>query len=219
MTDTDQSATIARLEKEVDEFQSSEANRRLEGLCDEKNATIAELKERVAEFQKDDATWVARAALSRRAMDRLRKENTALQSRLDDAEAPVIHTGMSREELEGENRILRGLVQTNPDWKCHHGMNVTDIGFCPSGFPGCACADDRIAVLCEDESRIVSGLQAENTTLRATAELVERAHGHLEIALSDGANLAEGVAEVGLAHDALSEALQALADPPTEGES
>ena len=28
------------------------------------------------------------------------------------------------------------------------------MGHCPLGFPGCSCADDRIAVLCEDGSRI-----------------------------------------------------------------
>ncbi len=42
-------------------------------------------------------------------------------------------------------------------------------------------------------------------TLRATADLVERARQHLELALSDDTNLAEGVAQVCLALDALPE--------------
>ena len=72
------------------------------------------------------------------------------------------------ESLVDENRILRGLVQTNPDWKCPRGYKtmldgetlVTCIGHCPLGFPGCACADDRIAVLCEDGSGVISRLRA-----------------------------------------------------------
>jgi len=82
------------------------------------------------------------------------------------------------EALENENRILRGLVQTNIDWKCPYGVQVSNMGLCPLGFPGCACADDRIAVLCKDEDRIVSGLQkrldavvAQSTRLRAALEL------------------------------------------------
>ena len=63
---------------------------------------------------------------------------------------------------QDENRILRGLVQTNPDWKCPHGEAVDCIGKCPRGFPGCACGDDRIAILCEDGGR----LQAELRELR-----------------------------------------------------
>ncbi len=66
-----------------------------------------------------------------------------------------------RDTLKDENRILRGLIQTNPDWRCPHGFDVPTMGHCPSGFPGCACADDRIAVLCEDEDRIVRGLETE----------------------------------------------------------
>lgn len=62
--------------------------------------------------------------------------------------------------VEAENRILRGAIQMNPDWKCPHGYAVDNIGKCPLGFPGCACADDRIAVYCEDEERIVSRLRA-----------------------------------------------------------
>lgn len=72
-----------------------------------------------------------------------------------------------RGSLEAENRILRGLVQTNPDWRCPHGMNVDNIAKCPAGFPGCACADDRIAVLCEDGSRVIDNLRSENALLRA----------------------------------------------------
>jgi len=68
--------------------------------------------------------------------------------------------------LEPQTRILRGLVQTNPEWKCPHGYDVPTMGHCPAGFPGCACADDRIAVLCEDETRVVSGLRAEVARLR-----------------------------------------------------
>jgi hypothetical protein len=58
------------------------------------------------------------------------------------------------ERLKAENRILRGLVQTNPDWKCPHRIHNGSLVECPLGFPGCACADDRIAVLCEDSGRI-----------------------------------------------------------------
>lgn len=75
---------------------------------------------------------------------------------------------MSTSDLVDQNRILRGLVQTNPDWKCPHGMDVPTMGHCPAGFPGCACADDRIAVLCEDENRVVSGLRNRERALVAS---------------------------------------------------
>lgn len=53
-------------------------------------------------------------------------------------------------------------------------MNPHDnIGMCPSGFPGCACADDRLAVLVEDEERIVSKLRAENAWLREALRKLE----------------------------------------------
>jgi len=83
----------------------------------------------------------------------------------DEIEMHPVGTADRIATLEAENRILRGLVQTNPEWKCAHGLDVDHIGKCPSGFPGCACADDRIAVLCEDEERIVSGLKAEKAEL------------------------------------------------------
>jgi hypothetical protein len=52
--------------------------------------------------------------------------------------------------IKKENLVLRGLVQTNPDWKCPYGVNHTpNLGMCPSGFPGCACADDRMELLGE----------------------------------------------------------------------
>jgi len=90
----------------------------------------------------------------------LSKQQEQIEKEIRAAEAAA------REPLIAENRILRGLVQTNPDWKCPHGETVDNIGKCPSGFPGCACADDRISVLCEDEERIVSGLRAEVERLK-----------------------------------------------------
>jgi hypothetical protein len=60
------------------------------------------------------------------------------------------------DRLAVENRILRGLVQTNPSFRCPHGMGVTDISLCPLGFPGCACADDRLAITIEDGARLIA---------------------------------------------------------------
>lgn len=51
------------------------------------------------------------------------------------------------EALEAENTVLRGLVQCNPDWRCPYGQSVSHIAECPHGFPGCACADDRLAIM------------------------------------------------------------------------
>ena len=66
---------------------------------------------------------------------------------------------MTYEELLKENRTLRGLIQVNKNWKCPYGYNQrNNMGFCPLGFPGCACADDRLAVLCEDDERITEHL-------------------------------------------------------------
>lgn len=45
-------------------------------------------------------------------------------------------------KLIQENTILRGLVQHNPEWKCPYGHKIETMALCPSGFPGCACADD-----------------------------------------------------------------------------
>lgn len=71
-------------------------------------------------------------------------------------------------ELQQENRILRGLVQTNPEWKCPYGYNAKPaMGFCPLGFPGCACADDRLSILCEDEERVLQGMRERIGELRA----------------------------------------------------
>jgi hypothetical protein len=59
------------------------------------------------------------------------------------------------ERLRKENEQLRALVQTNPGWSCPYGTNPHNtLARCPAGFPGCACADDRLAILCEspDES-------------------------------------------------------------------
>lgn len=84
-----------------------------------------------------------------------------------------------RRELRAEDRVLRGLVQTNPEWKCPHGVLAHDgqplreMGFCPLGFPGCGCADDRIAVLCEDEERIVSKLRERVRELEADRERLD----------------------------------------------
>jgi len=76
------------------------------------------------------------------------------------------------ERLRDQERILRGLVQVNPEWSCVHGYDIASIGLCPDGFPGCACADDRLSVLCEDEERIVSKLRAEvKTRTRNEADL------------------------------------------------
>lgn len=51
------------------------------------------------------------------------------------------------QELEAENTTLRALVQCNQDWKCPYGQTVAHIAECPHGFPGCACADDRMAIM------------------------------------------------------------------------
>lgn len=67
----------------------------------------------------------------------------------------------TEEDLRRENDVLRGLVQTNPEWKCPYGMQVETMGLCPLGFPGCNCADDRIAILCEHEDGIAERARAQ----------------------------------------------------------
>jgi hypothetical protein len=77
------------------------------------------------------------------------------------------------DRLDAENRILRGLVQTNPSFRCPHGLSVTNIALCPLGFPGCACADDRLAVTIEDGARLVAerdDARAQLTALRRKLE-------------------------------------------------
>ena len=59
MANTDQSATIERLEEEVDAFRSSEAYRRLERLCDEKSATLAELRSQIKAMQETQSGEMA----------------------------------------------------------------------------------------------------------------------------------------------------------------
>ena len=101
------------------------------------------------------------------------------------------------EAAQAENRTLRGLVQTNPGWKCPYGMNdKPSMGFCPSGFPGCACADDRLSILCEDEERIFDALRTRAEAAEAQFEFLAgeiRAGARLVAALRTRAEAAEEV--------------------------
>ena len=45
------------------------------------------------------------------------------------------------EQLRAENEYLRGLVAIIPDAPCAY-CKLSDMSKCPSGFPGCARADD-----------------------------------------------------------------------------
>lgn len=111
---------------------------------------------------------------ARELAEKLERSSELWRSDRDELRAALLALADEVERLRGveaENRILRGAVQMNPDWKCPHGYAVDNIGKCPLGFPGCACADDRIAVLCDDEERIVSRLRA----TQLPAELREEA--------------------------------------------
>jgi hypothetical protein len=93
-----------------------------------------------------------------------------------------------RAELEAERtrcRQFAGLVQTNPEWKCPYGERGPSIGHCTLGFPGCACADDRLAVLCEDEERIVAKLTEERDQLQKGLDDARLALAYLYAAARD----------------------------------
>ena len=73
-------------------------------------------------------------------------------------------------QAERRARFCAGLVQTNPDWECPYGATQyplgsddpkpgPSMGHCPMGFPGCACADDRLAIMCEEGSGIMERMQ------------------------------------------------------------
>ncbi len=100
-------------------------------------------------------------------------------------------------ELQQErvrSRQFAGLVQTNTDWRCPYGENVPSMGLCSLGFPGCACADDRLAVLCEDEERIVAKLTEERDQLQKGLADARRALAYL-YAAARGQDLRLSVAE------------------------
>ncbi len=68
--------------------------------------------------------------------------------------------------IQAENRVLRGLIQTNPEWRCPFGVNPKPtMEHCPLGFPGCACADDRLSVLIEDSERVLEAIKTQRDEL------------------------------------------------------
>lgn len=71
---------------------------------------------------------------------RLRKCNTPQSAPWDPFEYPRIAAEISR--LNAENTILRGIAAKI--MPCQH-CGVNEISKCPSGFPGCALADDLMA--------------------------------------------------------------------------
>lgn len=83
-------------------------------------------------------------------------------------------------ELQRENRMLRGLVQTNPEWSCPHGANPRkSMALCPLGS-ACACAADRLAALLpEAQQPLIETLREALAKAQAYAEeyrLHVRAH-------------------------------------------
>ena len=84
------------------------------------------------------------------------------------------------EELEAarkENTILRGLVQCNSEWKCTYGHQVdgkplVSMSQCPSGFPGCGCADDLICGQEESFRALVEELEAARAELASLERIL-----------------------------------------------
>lgn len=96
---------------------------------------------------------------------------------------------MKESELQRENRLLRGLVQTNEKWRCPYGAvpKGKTMAHCTLGFPGCSCADDRLAgLLPEEERQVVDALRKEVEGLRAlVAELRAHNRAHFLVAAAD----------------------------------
>lgn len=91
----------------------------------------------------------ARALLHSCQADGVIERSTAMACARDliDCQATITAQQEQIAQLESQNDLLRGLVQCNEDWRCPYGMNVKHITECPHGFPGCSCADDRMAAL------------------------------------------------------------------------
>ena len=93
------------------------------------------------------------------------------------------------DDLIRENEVLRGLVQTNPEWKCPYGVNSrSSMGFCSLGFPGCLCADDRIGVEiveAAENARLRVGLSRAAGALRIAEQFIDATRPGAEMALQE----------------------------------